>query len=38
MDAPNSFRDPFWTDLAASTEQKLGLPGGLLVAARRIIL
>ena len=32
MDAPNSFRDPFWTDLAASTEQKLGLPGGLLVA------
>lgn len=32
MAAPNSFRDPFWIDLAASTEQKLGLPGGLLVA------
>lgn len=29
---PNSYRDPFWTDLAASTEQKLGLPGGLLVS------
>jgi len=32
MASPNSYRDPFWTDLAASTEQKLGLPDGLLVS------
>lgn len=31
-EAPNSFRDPFWTGLASSTEQKLGLPDGLLVS------
>jgi hypothetical protein len=29
---PNSFKDPFWTDLASGTEQKLSLPKGLLVA------
>jgi hypothetical protein len=28
--APNSYKDPFWSDLASSTEQKLGLPSGLL--------
>jgi len=28
--APNSYKDPFWSDLAAGTEQKLGLPSGLL--------
>lgn len=32
MDAPNSYRDPFWSGLASATEQKLGLPSGLLVA------
>ena len=32
MTAPNSYKDPFWSDLASATEQKLGLPEGLLVA------
>ncbi len=31
-DAPNSYRDPYWTDLALATETKLGLPNGLLAA------
>lgn len=31
-ETPNSFKDPFWTGLASGTEQKLGLPKGLLVA------
>ncbi len=31
-DIPTSYKDPFWSDLAASTEQKLGLPSGLLVS------
>lgn len=30
--APNSYKDPYWTDLAAATEAKLGLPDGLLAA------
>ena len=30
--APNSYKDPFWTDLATATEAKLGLPEGLLAA------
>lgn len=30
--APNSYKDPFWTDLATATEAKLGLPQGLLAA------
>lgn len=29
---PTSYKDPFWSDLAANTEQKLGLPDGLLVS------
>lgn len=29
-DVPNSFRDPYWSQLASTTEQKLGLPTGLL--------
>jgi len=29
---PTSYKDPFWSDLAAGTEQKLGLPSGLLVS------
>lgn len=29
-EAPNSYKDPYWADLAGSTEQKLGLPRGLL--------
>lgn len=29
---PNSYRDPYWSDLAAGTEKKLGLPAGLLVS------
>jgi len=29
-EAPKSYKDPFWSDLAAGTEQKLGLPSGLL--------
>lgn len=28
--APNSYSDPYWTQLASATEQKLGLPTGLL--------
>lgn len=27
---PNSYKDPYWTDLATATEAKLGLPEGLL--------
>ncbi len=30
QEAPKSYKDPFWSDLAAGTEQKLGLPSGLL--------
>ena len=30
--APNSYKDPYWTQLASVTEQKLGLPEGLLAA------
>lgn len=30
--APTSYKDPFWTDLASGVESKLGLPGGLLAA------
>jgi hypothetical protein len=29
---PNSYKDPYWTDLATATEAKLGLPDGLLAA------
>jgi hypothetical protein len=29
---PTSYKDPFWSDLATGTEQKLGLPNGLLVS------
>ena len=29
--SPNSYSDPYWTDLAGRTEQKLELPPGLLV-------
>lgn len=29
---PNSYKDPFWSSLAASTEEQLGLPRGLLVS------
>ena len=29
---PTSYKDPFWSDLAANTERKLGLPDGLLVS------
>lgn len=29
---PNSYKDPFWSELAARTEAKLDLPKGLLVA------
>lgn len=29
---PNSFKDPYWTDLATQTEAKIGLPQGLLAA------
>lgn len=32
MASPNSYKDPYWSDLAATTEVKLGLPGGLLAA------
>lgn len=31
-DTPNSFKDPYWTDLATQTEAKVGLPQGLLAA------
>jgi hypothetical protein len=27
---PNSFRDPFWRDLTAATEERVGIPRGLL--------
>lgn len=30
MAAPNSYKDPYWTQLASVTEQKLGLPEGVL--------
>lgn len=30
MVTPNSYKDPYWTDLATATEAKLGLPTGLL--------
>lgn len=29
---PNSYKDPYWTDLATATAAKLGLPDGLLAA------
>lgn len=29
---PNSYSDPFWSNLAVTTERKLGLPDGLLVS------
>lgn len=29
---PNDYRDPFWQDLIAGTEQRLGLPNGLLAS------
>lgn len=32
MDTPNSYRDPYWQDLANSTGEKLGLPPGLLAS------
>lgn len=32
MEAPNSYRDPYWQDLADSTGDKLGLPPGLLAS------
>lgn len=32
MAAPNSYKDPYWTQLASVTEQKLGLPEGLLAS------
>ncbi len=32
MDAPNRYDDPYYAQLAAATEQKLGLPSGLLSA------
>lgn len=28
--APNSYKDPYWSDLSSRTEQRLGLPSGLL--------
>lgn len=31
-DTPNSHKDPFWSDLSADTEQRLGLPSGLLAS------
>ena len=30
--APNSFADPYWTQIASSVSDKLGLPPGLLGA------
>lgn len=30
--APTSYKDPYWAGLAANTESKLGLPGGLLTS------
>jgi len=32
MDTPNSYRDPYWQDLANNTGEKLGLPAGLLAS------
>jgi hypothetical protein len=32
MATPNSYKDPYWSDLASSTESKLGLPSGLLAS------
>jgi len=29
---PNDFRDPYWRDLIASTEQRVGIPAGSLRA------
>lgn len=29
-ETPNSYKDPYWSQLAMATEQKLGLPDGLL--------
>lgn len=29
---PNSYKDPYWTDLATATEAKIGLPEGLLAS------
>jgi hypothetical protein len=31
-DKPNSYKDPYWTDLATQTGAKLGLPDGLLAS------
>lgn len=31
-ETPNSYKDPFWSDLATATETKLDLPKGLLVS------
>lgn len=31
-ETPNSYKDPYWADLATATEAKLGLPEGLLAA------
>lgn len=31
-EAPKSYRDPYWSDLASSVEQRLGIPSGLLVS------
>jgi hypothetical protein len=30
QDTPNSYKDPFWQGLASNTEEKLGLPKGIL--------
>lgn len=30
MDAPKSYKDPYWAQLASATERKLGIPDGLL--------
>lgn len=30
MDAPKSYKDPYWEQLASATEKKLGIPDGLL--------
>ena len=30
--APTSYKDPYWTELASNTETKLGLPSGLLAS------
>jgi soluble lytic murein transglycosylase-like protein len=32
MDAPNSYKDPYWATIAANAERKQGLPEGLLTA------